>query len=40
LRKPFEEFLIEGNRDRGMAIPEEVVVFQKGDKIEGKSFVP
>jgi hypothetical protein len=37
LREPFQEFLIKGDGNRGMAIPEKIELFEKREKVKAKS---
>jgi hypothetical protein len=39
-RKCFEKLLIKGNGNWGMAIPEEIESFKKGEKVKTKSLIP
>jgi hypothetical protein len=39
LRESFQEFLIKGDGDRGMSIPEKIELSKKGEKFETKSPV-
>lgn len=40
LRKSFQELLIKGDGNRGMAIPEKIEFFKKGEKLKAKSLIP
>jgi len=40
LCKSFQEFLIKGDGDGGMTIPEEVEFFKKGEEVKTKPLIP